>query len=287
MDFFNNAKRNRFLSSVVYIILALCVVTIMCIAIFTVSNTGNNKATPESGQVPVIPEMTTNTQKAVTEPTETTALPPAVESGQVNNPLQEIISEDDLIEPTFDPSIPVESLDEIETDQTQDVVEIITEEPEPVSTGPQEFILPVHGYITKGHDDDLLVYSLTMNDYRIHQGIDIGSSVGAPVFASSSGTIESIYDDPFMGTTIVIDHGNGVKSHYKNLSVDLPQGIEEGVYVQGGQTIAGVGETSLTEMADTIHLHFEMTKDGININPLEYIGYDTDESEQTLSYYEY
>lgn len=269
MDFFNNAKRNKILSSVVYIILALCVVTIMCIAIFTIANTGRNNKTPESGVVPKLPEMTTNTQKAVTEPIETTVIPPAVESGRVNNPLPETTPppETEAAEPTFEAVTPVE-------------------EPEPVSAEPQEFVMPVHGYIIKGHHDDMLVYSLTMNDYRVHQGIDIGSSIGAPVFACASGTIEAIYDEPFMGRTVTVDHGGGLKSHYKNLSTEMPQGIEEGAKVGVGQIIAGVGETSLIEMADTMHLHFEMTKDGLQVNPLDYIEYTASTFETIDIYYE-
>jgi Membrane proteins related to metalloendopeptidases len=256
MDFSNNTGGNKILSGVVYIILALCVVTIMCIAIFTVANTGkNNKATPESGQIPVIPEVTTNREKAVTEPVEVTTIPPAVESGKVNNELPEPPLETERAEPTFEVALPIESLDEI--------VEVVN----------KEFVMPVRGYITKGHHDDMLVYSLTMNDYRVHTGIDIGVALGDPVYACSSGTIESIYDDPFMGRVIVIDHGNGLKSHYMNLSENLPQKIEENAKVVTGQVIAGVGETSLVEMADTMHLHFEMSKDGLAVDPLEYIEY--------------
>jgi len=247
----DNTNKNRILSSVVYIILALCVVTIMCIAIFTVANTGRNRGTPESGYVPIVPEVTTNTPKAVTVPEETTVLPPPAESGKVNNPLpEEIIPEE------------TEAVEEIEEIPVIEIIEL------------PEFIMPVHGYVVKGHHADMLVYSLTMNDYRTHQGIDISTTIGAPVFACTSGTIESIYNEPFMGCTIVIDHGSGLKSHYMNLSEDLPQGIEVNAVVNVGQVIAGVGETSLTEMADTMHLHFEMTQDGLQVDPLDYIAVD-------------
>jgi len=273
MDFSNNTGGSRILSSVVYIILALCVVTIMCIAIFTVANTGKNKETPESGQIPIIPEVTAKREKAVTVPEEPAMIPPAAESGAVNNPLpepeKEIAPETERAEPTFEVALPVENLDDVVTE------EIIA-----------EFVVPVQGYIVKGHHDDMLVYSLTMNDYRVHTGIDIGATIGAPVSACSSGTIESIYDDPFMGRTIVIDHGNGLKSHYMNLSTELPPGIEENAEINAGQIIAGVGDTSLTEMADTMHLHFEMSKDGVKIDPLEYIDYTSANYQQTANFYE-
>ena len=271
MDFSNNTGGNRILSSVVYIILALCVVTIMCIAIFTMANTGENKETPESGQIPVIPEVTAIREKAVTVPEETTMIPPAAESGAVNNILPE--PETERAEPTFEVAMPVESLDDLPD-------EVVIEEVD------AEFVVPVQGYVVKGHHDDMLVYSLTMNDYRVHAGIDIGTAIGAPVYACSSGTIESIFDDPFMGRTIVIDHGNGLKSSYMNLSENLPQGIEENAEVTAGEIIAGVGDTSLTEMADTMHLHFEMSKDGVKIDPLGYIDYTSANYQQTANFYE-
>ena len=244
----DNTNRNRILSSVVYIILALCVVMIMCIAIFTVANTGRNKAAPESGYVPVIPEVTAQTPKPVTVPEETTVISTL--------PEPQIVIPEKVIE------------------ETEPVLDVINEIEEIIETEPIEFIMPVRGYVVKGHHADMLVYSLTMNDYRAHQGIDISAPIGAPVFACTNGTIENIYDEPFMGRTVVIDHGGGLKSRYMNLSEDLPQGIEVNAAVEAGQVIAGVGETSLTEMADTVHLHFEMTKDGLQVDPLEYIEID-------------
>jgi murein DD-endopeptidase MepM/ murein hydrolase activator NlpD len=110
-----------------------------------------------------------------------------------------------------------------------------------------------------------------MNDYRVHLGIDISSEIGAPVRAFSDGVIEKIYKDHFMGKTIVINHGNGLKSYYMNLSDTLPDGIAEGVTVTPGTLIGAVGETAMRECADSPHLHFEIRLNDKLVDPTPYI----------------
>ena len=143
----------------------------------------------------------------------------------------------------------------------------------PSDTKPQEkvYLTPCDGDVQKGYSDDTLVFSATMNDYRVHLGIDISSEIGAPVRAFSDGVIEKIYKDHFMGKTIVINHGNGLKSYYMNLSDTLPDGIAEGVTVTPGTLIGAVGETAMRECADSPHLHFEIRLNDKVVDPTPYI----------------
>jgi murein DD-endopeptidase MepM/ murein hydrolase activator NlpD len=130
---------------------------------------------------------------------------------------------------------------------------------------------PVKGNVTKEFSSDVLVYSVTMNDYRVHNGIDISASVGNPVSAFCDGEITGIYEDPLMGHTVVVDHGEGLVSVYSNLSSVFPKGIEVGAKVKSGEVIAGVGESALIECADTCHLHFEVMKDNVYVDPNQYL----------------
>ncbi len=132
-------------------------------------------------------------------------------------------------------------------------------------------VMPVHGEIAKDFTEDVAVYSLTMNDYRVHQGIDITAPVGTKVSACASGVIERVWYDPFYGQCVEINHGGEIKSQYANLSADLPRGIEAGATVLAGDIIGGVGETMIIEMADSEHLHFSMTVDGIYVDPTDYM----------------
>ena len=131
--------------------------------------------------------------------------------------------------------------------------------------------MPVLGTVSKGYSNEVAVYSLTMNDYRTHSGIDICARVGSPVSAAADGTISNVYDSLFMGKCISIDHSNGISTHYMGLSEEIPDDIFIGAEVSRGQVIAGIGETALVECADSPHLHFEISVDGIVSDPSEYI----------------
>lgn len=129
------------------------------------------------------------------------------------------------------------------------------------------FYRPVDGEIIKGHSMDALVFSETMKDYRVHNGIDIATTVGMEVVAFSDGVVSSVTDDYFNGTTVAITHEQGVVSYYMNLSPELAEEISVGADVLAGQVIGSVGTTSRIEAKDQSHLHFELHVNGTPINP--------------------
>ncbi len=143
--------------------------------------------------------------------------------------------------------------------------------PEPV----KKYHTPASGSLQKGYSEDVLVFSATMNDHRIHLGLDISGKVGDPVYALTDGTVEKVFSDPFMGKTVVISHGNGLKSYYMNLSEEIPTGITEGATVTGGSIIGAIGETAIAECADSPHLHFEIRVNDMRSDPAAYITVPT------------
>ena len=138
------------------------------------------------------------------------------------------------------------------------------------------FVMPCTGSISKYHSPDELLYSLTMNDYRPPEGIDIACKVGDEVFAVCAGTIQNVYYDPLMGYCVSIDHGKGMVTTYKNLSEEMPENVVEGAKVVMGQKIGAVGESAIIEVSDAAHLHIEMTENNVSVDPLEYIPFDED-----------
>ena len=134
------------------------------------------------------------------------------------------------------------------------------------------FSLPVSGKLSGVHDSELQVFSPTMNDYRVHLGIDILANENTPVCAVADGTVIQIWEDVRMGQCIAVKHNGDAVSIYKNVSVDLPTGSIEGATVRAGQQIASVGSTAMVEVADEPHLHFEMTVGGLSVDPLEYFS---------------
>lgn len=136
------------------------------------------------------------------------------------------------------------------------------------------FSLPVSGKLSKNHDSEMQVFSNTMQDYRVHLGVDICAEENAAVSAVAAGTVVEVWEDALMGQCVALSHSGDAVSVYKNLSLTLPEGIEAGAEVKAGDVIGYVGDTAMTELADEAHLHFEMTVGGIQVNPLDYFGED-------------
>lgn len=131
------------------------------------------------------------------------------------------------------------------------------------------FIKPVEGEIQKEFAKDTLVYSETLKEWITHMGIDIKADKTTIVKAAEEGTIKSIKNDPRYGITVVIEHLNGYTTVYSNLLT--AEFVKEGEKVKQSQTIGTVGNTATFEIADNYHLHFEILKDGENVDPSLYI----------------
>jgi hypothetical protein len=167
------------------------------------------------------------------------------------------ISIPDIDIPDFIPSQP-------EPEKPVDKPQSGIEEEPPVA---KEYYFPVNGDIMKKYSVDALVFSQTLNDYRVHTGVDFASEAGSAVHAYTDGVILEIYDDPMMGKTVAIEHDYDLVSYYMNLDNVLPEGIAVGKNVKAGDVIGVVGKTALVEVGDDSHIHFELKVGGVTIDP--------------------
>ncbi|AEE95551.1 M23 family metallopeptidase [Mahella australiensis] len=137
------------------------------------------------------------------------------------------------------------------------------------ATASIKLITPVPGQISVEYAKDHLVYSNTLEQWSTHDGIDITAATGTEVKAAATGKVESITKDDKLGIVITIDHGNGIKTRYGNLSTgDM---VKVGQKVEAGQTISGVGNTAAFEIADAPHLHFEVIANDKPVDPKKYM----------------
>lgn len=127
------------------------------------------------------------------------------------------------------------------------------------------FVKPVEGDIVREFAKDNLIYSNTLEEWTTHMGIDIKAEKTTVVKAAEAGTVKSIKNDPRYGLTIVIEHENGYQSVYANLLTS--EFVVEGEKVEKEQSLGTVGSTAVFEVADEPHLHFEIWKDGVQIDP--------------------
>ena len=141
---------------------------------------------------------------------------------------------------------------------------------EEVKKPPLKFVSPTAGTVIKSHSTTVPVFSATLDEWRIHTGLDISVEDNAAVYATADGEITNIYNDPMLGKTVEITHSDSQKSYYSNLS---PESIIHSVgdKVECGEIIATVGDSSISELADETHLHFEMKVNGVSVNPLDYL----------------
>lgn len=137
------------------------------------------------------------------------------------------------------------------------------------STENPNFKNPVEGEVIKEYAKDKLVYSNTLGEWIVHDGIDIKANKTTVVKASAEGTVKSIKNDPRYGLTVIIEHSNGFTSVYSNLLT--AEFVVEGEKVKQGQTIGTVGTTATFEISDEPHLHFEIRKDGNSLDPTLYL----------------
>lgn len=131
------------------------------------------------------------------------------------------------------------------------------------------FTMPVEGEIVRGFAKDSLVYSETLQEWIVHQAIDIKANSRDVVKATADGVVKAIKSDPRYGLTVIIEHDGGFKTVYSNLLT--AEFVVEGEQVKQGQTLGTVGSSATFEIADEPHLHFEMLKNSEYVDPTIYI----------------
>jgi hypothetical protein len=99
-----------------------------------------------------------------------------------------------------------------------------------------------------------------------HTGIDLANPNGGFIFAAADGVIEYTGWDGGYGIVVQIDHGRGVQTLYGHLT-DVNPALRQGSFVRGGTAIARMG---MTGNATGIHLHYEVTIEGLKVDPLNY-----------------
>jgi len=125
----------------------------------------------------------------------------------------------------------------------------------PVSISGLGFTWPVHGIVSQFAS-------------WYHMGLDIATAYGTPIVAAQNGTVESVSVggwDYGYGTNVYVKNGD-IETHYAHLS---------GVNVSAGQTVTAgstvLGWIGMTGRTTGPHVHFELRKGGVLVNPLPYL----------------
>lgn len=96
---------------------------------------------------------------------------------------------------------------------------------------------------------------------RHHAGVDFERPSGTPVQAAAAGRVSFAHQSGPYGTLVIVTHDAQFETLYAHLSTSS---VRYGQCVAAGETIGLVGSTGLSE---TPHLHFEIRRDGVAVNP--------------------
>lgn len=178
------------------------------------------------------------------------------------------------------PSLPVQPSKPVEQKKTDKPVEkkqdkpVETEQkpeekPEPKKEEPVVYTWPVNGAVLREFSVETLMQDPTMGDWRTHRGTDIAAEVGANVLAIGRGRVSEIYEDGLMGTTVVIEHPDGVTSVCCGLAAEVP--VAAGDELETGDIIGTVGNTAIAESGLESHIHLETWRAGEPTDPVYYL----------------
>ena len=137
---------------------------------------------------------------------------------------------------------------------------------------PVVFIMPVTNPTSISEYSTTMVYNSTLNRYSSHLAMDFFAPEGSEVFAVFDGTILSVETTFLQGTTITIDHGNGLCSIYNSLADG--ESVVVGQSVNQGDVIGHVSVSNRQEYKSGAHLHFEVSENGQSVDPVKYLAFE-------------
>lgn len=98
-----------------------------------------------------------------------------------------------------------------------------------------------------------------------HAGVDISAPRGTPIKAAADGVVSTAEWGGAYGRLVVLDHGNGIQTYYAHMSRIE---VLEGQWIRRGEFIGRAGATG---RATSAHLHYEVRRGGIPVNPHTYL----------------
>ena len=143
------------------------------------------------------------------------------------------------------------------------------EEPdEPTGGETEQYVLPVAAE-SCSVEHNAIYANAAIGMYYRHSGVDFAAEAGAEVYAMADGVVKSVSLSEQLGNLITITHDDGLETTYR--FVEPVETLDVGDTVAAGEVIAHVAEAYGTESHDGTHLHFEVTQDGEQEDPANYL----------------
>ena len=257
-----------------YIVLLLCIAVVAGTAVFVTTRNATSEQ-PDYEARNIIPEedgdnvaINDTNQLNAQQPEDTQASAAAGAQPDIGKPDSITNTDDSAVKPKDDITTPKDTV----TPAKSTAPKAPTKSTTPAKQ--QSFKMPVMGDISLEYAKDKLVYSKTLEEWRAHAGVDIASDRGTPVKAVADGVVSDVRNDSYYGITVVVDHGNGLESLYRNLASDETVSVNQ--KVKQGEVIGSIGNTAIDESSEQPHLHLEVLKEDVSVDPMTYLPKNTE-----------
>ena len=127
----------------------------------------------------------------------------------------------------------------------------------------EDWLSPVEGIITAACGERR---NPILGKWELHNGLDIAVAEGTDVVAVKSGTVTEVRTSATYGKVLKYETKDGYTVMYAHLSKVL---VKQGEEIRQGQVVAKSGNTGLSTGP---HLHYSLWKDGILLDPMEYLS---------------
>ncbi len=113
--------------------------------------------------------------------------------------------------------------------------------------------------------------------YKMHTGMDFTAPIGTDIYSTGSGTVVHVeYNNGGYGNHVIVDHGFGFQTLYGHMH---KVSVRQGQKILRGEVLGIVGNTGTSTGP---HLHYEVIKNGVKINPVNYYFNDLSPEEFEL-----
>lgn len=165
-----------------------------------------------------------------------------------------------------------ESTEEAETEETKETSAVIL--PKTASTvealhfsKEQGLMWPMQGNVIIDYSMDATVYFATLDQYKYNPAVIIAGNVNDKVYSAARGQIQGIENDEVTGCTVTVNLGDGYQAIYGQLK---ELNFEVGDYVEAGHVLGYISEPTKYYSVEGSNLYFELLKDGVPVDPVEY-----------------
>lgn len=128
----------------------------------------------------------------------------------------------------------------------------------------ESLIAPNMGEVLIPYSMEGTVYFKTLDQYKYNPAIIYAAQEGSAVTACAEGKVVKVFEDPKIGKAVTLDLGDGYQITYGQLR-DVT--VQVNSYVNSGDTIGNVAAPTKYYSVEGTNLYFEMTKDGVPVNP--------------------